>query len=122
MDIAPGRSIRFINIPPGNYYWDRMEFQTIGRYVHFVDFDHGDKNLTFSVKAGTVSYAGDLYIQYEGDGYDVQLLNHSAMLLGDLSLEQKNLIDKYGFAFTGKGSDKFFDYYKSLSSQPEATK
>lgn len=122
MDIAPGRSMRFISIPPGNYYWDRMEFQTIGRYVHFVDFDNGDKNLTFSVKAGTVSYAGDLYIQGESDGYDVQLLNHSAMLLGDLSLEQRSLIDKYGLAFTGKDADKFLDYYKSLPAQSGAAK
>jgi hypothetical protein len=122
MDIPPGRSIRLISIPPGNYYWDRMEFQTVGRYVHFVDFGDGDKNLAFTVKAGTVSYAGDLYIEWEDNGYGVHLLNHTAMLLGDLSLEQKGLIDKYGLSFTGKGSDRFFDYYQSLPAQAQVTK
>lgn len=114
MNVPAGRTVRFISIKPGTYYWDRFEYPTVFNYASYVDFTGGRSELTFTVKPGTVSYAGDLYIRYEDGGYDVRMLDHSAMLLGDLNEQQQELISKYGIAYTGKGSDRFYSYYFSL--------
>jgi hypothetical protein len=116
MNVPQGRSVRFISIPPGTYYWDRFEYATLGNYARYVDFTHGETQLAFRVKAGTISYPGDLYIQGHSDGYEVRLLDHSAMLLGDLNEQEKELMRKYGISYTGKGRDRFFVYYFSLKS------
>ncbi|MDE2236172.1 MAG: hypothetical protein KGK44_11600 [Gammaproteobacteria bacterium] len=114
MNVPQGRSVRFISVSPGTYYWDRFEYATVGNYASYVDFTHGESQLSFTVKPGTVSYAGDLYIQDHSQGYDVRLLDHSAMLLGDLNEQEKQLIRKYGISYTGRGRDQFFSYYFSL--------
>lgn len=124
MDIGTGRTIRFIQMPPGNYYWSRIEFATDFNYAQFVDFTHGSTDLAFTIRPGTVSYAGDLLIRGNVTGgwsilsqnYHVRLLNHSAMLLNDIDVAQRTFITKHGIAYTGKGVDRFFDYYDSLSA------
>ncbi len=122
MNIPQGRSVRFISIAPGTYYWDRFEYATVGNYASYVDFIHAETRLKFTVKPGTVSYPGDLYIKDEGDGYEIRLLDHSAMLLGDLNDQQNNLIRKYGISYTGKGRDQFFSYYFSLKAPASSGK
>lgn len=120
MDVPSGRTVRFISIAPGTYYWDRFEFATMFNYASYVDFKNGKTQLVFTVKPGTISYPGDLYIQEHSDGYEVRLLDHSAMLLSDLNEQQRELINKYGISYTGKGRDQFYSYYFSLK-QPAPT-
>ena len=114
MNVPQGRTVRFISIAPGTYYWDRFEYATVNNYASYVDFTHGKTQLVFTVKPGTISYPGDLYIRDQGDGYEVRMLNHSAMLLSDLGEQQQELIKKYGISYTGKGRDRFYSYYFSL--------
>jgi len=120
MNVLQGRTVRFISIPPGTYYWDRFEFATLINYATYVNFTNGKSQLAFTVKPGTISYPGDLYIQSHEDGYDVRLLDHAAMLLSDLNGQQRELIRKYGISYTGNGRDRFYSYYYSLK-QPAPT-
>lgn len=121
MDVPSGRSVRFISLPPGSYYWDRIEFETSYNFSHYVDFNDGSENLTFTVQAGKISYPGDLLIHRASSGnYAVKELDHAAMVLSDINEQEKDLIAKYGIAYTGKGRDKFYEYYDSLSVPPAA--
>jgi hypothetical protein len=119
MNVPQGRTVRFISIAPGSYYWDRFEFATINNYASYVDFTNGKTQLAFTVKPGTISYPGDLYIQEHSGSFEVRLLDHSAMLLSDLNEQQKDLVTKYGISYTGKGRDQFYTYYFSL--EPSAS-
>jgi hypothetical protein len=117
MNVPSGRSVRFISLPPGSYYWDRLEFETSYNFSHYVDFKDGAENLKFTVQAGKISYPGDVLIRRTNSGnYEVKELDHAAMLLSDINEQEKDLIARYGVVYTGKGRDKFYEYYNSLST------
>lgn len=136
-----GRSLRFVELPAGDYSWARVELGNDGYYEHYIALDKSKKErYTFTVKPGVVNYPGDFVVQLdEGDllklipaniagyqifdylsGFYIQLIDRNAMLLQDLKPEQKGMIAKLGMVYVGPGMDSFSDYYKSIAGNQVA--
>ena len=127
-DLQKGRSVRFIEVPAGEYQWTEVDLSNSGYYVPL----NRDKKLkyTFTVKPGVINYPGDLMISVDEDKqifasallygaihkYYVQLIDRNAMLLDDLTPDQAKMVRRLGLVYTGPGLDTFADYYKSVTS------
>lgn len=133
--IPVGRTIRFVELPAGDYQWTTVDLGSGWGHV-YVALDRNKKEkYTFSVKPGVVNYPGDFivtlddselaqfvyshYASYETvmrllNRYYMQLTDRDAMLMGDLSADQMQMVNRLGLVYTGPGSDEFPQYYKSL--------
>jgi hypothetical protein len=128
-DLPKGRSVRFIEVPAGDYQWAKVDLSSYGYENYYVALDRNDKQrFTFTVKAGIINYPGDFVLMvdpnklvwsqsflYTAVGrYYIQLIDRNAMLLDDLTPDQASMIERLGLVYTGPGTDDFQRYYNSL--------
>lgn len=128
-DIPKGRSVRFIEVPAGEYQWAKVDLTNTAYGHYYVPLDKDKKvKYTFTVKPGVINYPGDLSIRIDDDKqafananfyaaineYYIQLIDRNAMLLDDLTPDQAKMVQHLGLQYTGPGADTFADYYKSM--------
>lgn len=128
-DLPRGRSVRFIELPAGNYQWAKVDLNSSGYAQYYVPLDRNKKQrYAFTVKPGVINYPGDFVLMvdpnrliwnqsylYTAVGkYYIQLIDRNAMLLDDLTPDQASMIERLGLVYTGPGTDDFQSYYKSL--------
>lgn len=119
-NIGEGKSLRFVELPAGDYQWVKIDISDNG-YVHrYVTLDDNKKQrFTFTVKPGVINYPGDFVVATSSNAfrtsYYIQLIDRSAMLLDDLTPDQKAMLDNLGWIYTGPGSDNFPAYLKFLT-------
>lgn len=124
-DLPKGRTVRFVEVPAGEYQWARVDLSSYGYYLML---DKNEKQrYTFTVKPGVINYPGDLVISVEvkqlvlrnryywpSTRYYVQQVDRNAMLLDDLTPEQAAMVDRLNLVYVGPGTDDFESYYRSI--------
>lgn len=122
-NVTKGRSVRFVELPAGEYEWARIDLNT-GGYMHeWIPLDAKKQDrYRFTVKAGVINYPGDFVVgsdsRYWGRYY-IQLIDRSAMFLTDLTPDQKRMLDKSNWSYTGPGLDDFPGYFRNLVAVKE---
>lgn len=123
--LPKGRTVRFVEVPAGEYQWARVD---LNAYGYFLSLDRSEKQrYTFTVKPGVINYPGDLVISVDerqvvlrnryywpSTRYYIQQIDRNAMLLDDLTPDQAAMVDRLGLVYVGPGTDDFASYYKSI--------
>ena len=130
--LPKGRSVRFIEVPAGDYEWAKVDLNTYGDQQYYLPLDRNKKQrYTFTVKPGVINYPGDFVLMvddsqvvwgdayfygYYGaiDSYYIRLIDRNAMLMDDLTPDQAMMVEHLGLVYTGPGTDDFETYYKAL--------
>ena len=116
--IQSGRSLRFVEVPAGEYRWARVDIVDV-RYLHtYVELDRDkERRYTFTVKPGVINYPGDFVVENDLDNldrYHMQLVDRSALLLKAMTADQLQMAGRVGLQYVGPGSDDFLNQYKTL--------
>lgn len=130
-NLQTGRSVRFIEVPAGEYQWAKIDLNDNGYVHYYVALDQNKKErYTFTVKPGVINYPGDFvvtidenrkvwvkaYLYQAINRYYIHQIDRTAMLLEDLSPDQATMVQRLGLVYTGPGNDDFLAYYNSLKS------
>ena len=117
-NLPKGRTVRFVEVPAGEYQWAEVNLGYYGYMHYFLTLDRNEKQrYTFTVKPGVINYPGDLVIdvyENQADGFYIQQIDRNAMLLDDLTPDQAAMVDRLSLIYVGPGTDDFESYYKSI--------
>jgi hypothetical protein len=127
--LPKGRSVRFIEVPAGDYEWAKADLGGYQRYYLALDRNKKQR-YTFTVKPGVINYPGDFVLMVDDsqvvwadayfygaiNSYYVRSIDRNAMLLDDLTPDQAKMVEHLGLVYTGPGTDDFETYYKALPS------
>lgn len=117
--VPSGRTVRFVEMPAGEYQWVRVDVSDNGYMRYWIPLDKDkEQRYYFTIKPGVINYPGDFEVGTDSrsfdDSYFIQLIDRSAMLLEELHPEQRRMLDTTGWIYTGPGSDEFPGYFQSL--------
>lgn len=135
IDAPAGKSLYMVVVPKGHYEWKEI-LQGVHNFQRGTVLVSSTKyHYDFDVQAGKVNYPGDFVIstnqgealtnalkivgiKYAEVGlrdirYYTELRDRLGTVLGQLSPEQHQAIDRLGFIYVGPGSDSFNNYYHS---------
>jgi hypothetical protein len=134
-DAPAGLSVYMAVVPAGHYQWTQILLGTMDFQRSWVDMYNTKHRFEFDVQPGKVNYPGDFVIRTNlGDTltqalkeldlpYAVMLLHviyhgdltdRLAMLMTTLTPEQRQALDRIGFAYIGPGEDSFPAYYQKI--------
>lgn len=116
--LEQGRSLRFVEVPAGQYQWVRVDITDNSYWHSYVPLDENKKRrYTFTVKPGIINYPGDFVVENDPDDwnkYHIQLIDRSALLLREMTPDQLQMAGRVGLRYVGPGDDEFLDQYKTL--------
>lgn len=117
-NLEQGRSLRFVEVPAGQYQWVRVDITENGYWHSYVSLDENKKRrYTFTVRPGVINYPGDFVVENDPDDWDeyhIQLIDRSALLLREMTPDQLQMAQRIGLRYVGPGNDEFLDRYKVL--------
>jgi hypothetical protein len=105
-DLRKGNSFILVNLPAGDYKFDKIRLNS---FVRIDDFE--DDIWDFRVQKNTISYVGHLDFQNTFWGFYsyVKLVNKSSIALEYLEDEFPEMLTNHSVQYQGPGQDKFFD-------------
>lgn len=113
--LPEGRTLRLYKAPAGRYEWNRISTSS-GSYRVGDDAEYD-----FEVKAGHISYAGDLVFRptsfYRAD---IHVANRGLGALDWLDTEHTQLLTKYPFEYIGRYPDPYPAFYRAERAKPDA--
>jgi len=117
--VPSGRTVRFVEMPAGEYQWVRVDVSENGYMRYWIPLDNDkEQRYHFTIKPGVINYPGDFEVGTDSRSFEnryyIQLIDRSAMLLEELHPEQRKMLDTTGWIYTGPGSDEFPGYFQSL--------
>ena len=112
--LAPGRTIQMYAVPAGTYYWSLVTLADT--YTWRTYFELGDDpEYRFDVKAGQITYAGDLILRPTSwTSAAIHIANRSLPVIDWLQDKHPKLYADYPFGYSGYYPDPFPEFYRKV--------
>lgn len=110
--VPAGRTIQLYVVPAGRYQWVKVNLVDAFRWSSILTLSD-DPEYTFDVKAGQITYAGELVLRPMGLFKSrVRVANRSLPVIDWLQEKFPELYKRYSFVYSGHYSDPFPEFYR----------
>jgi len=107
--LAKGRTQQLYVVPGGKYRWGDITVLATSSWRFFLQLRDDDPQFDFEVKAGQITYAGDLVLR----GRQVAVSNRALPVIDWLRAQHSALYAAHSFSYAGNYPDPFPEFYRA---------